>query len=120
MRDHPRDVVRLMGLHVWQEIRPRTLPYPTDAWLLPAAGLAALILRRSPGVGVVAAMTAVNLAGIALTWSVAGRFMAPVQPILAALVGAALVIVARRAWPSDPAARRRSETATPGPRGGSA
>ena len=41
-------------------------------------------------------MTAVNLVGIALTWSVAGRFMAPVQPILAALVGAALVIVARR------------------------
>jgi hypothetical protein len=96
MRDHPRDVVRLMGLHVWQETRPRTLPYPTDAWLLPAAALAALILRRSPGVGVVAAMTAVNLVGIALTWSVAGRFMAPVQPILAALVGAALVIVARR------------------------
>ena len=97
MRRHPRDVVRLMALHVWQEIRPRTLPYPTDAWLLPAAALAAWILRRHSGVDVVVAVTAVNLLGIALTWSVAGRFMAPVQPILAALVGAALVIGARRA-----------------------
>jgi hypothetical protein len=96
MRAHPRDVVRLMALHVWQEIKPRRLPYPTDAWLLPAAALAAWVLRRSPGVGIIVAMTAANLVGIALTWSMAGRFMAPVQPILAALVGALVVVFARR------------------------
>lgn len=109
MRAHPREVARLMVLHVWQEIRPRNSPYhPTDAWLLPMAALAAWVLRRSPGVSVIVAVTAVNLAGIALTWSVAGRFMAPVQPMLAALVGAALVVVLGRA-----AAAFRSRYARP-------
>jgi hypothetical protein len=95
---------------VWQEIRPRSSPYhPTDAWLLPMAALAAWVLRRSPGVGVILAVTAVNLAGIALTWSVAGRFMAPVQPMLAALVGAALVVVLGRAAAAFRSRYARSE-----------
>jgi hypothetical protein len=113
MRSHPRDVVRLMALHVWQEIRPRTLPYPTDAWLLPVAALAAWILRRSPGVGIIVAVTAVNLLGIALTWSVAGRFMAPVQPMLTALVGAALLVAARRVAEAVRTRRTRQREGAP-------
>jgi hypothetical protein len=108
IREHPLDTLRLMGLHVWQEIKPRTLPYPTGAWLLPVAAVAALYLRRSPGVGVVVSMVGVNIVGIALTWSVAGRFMAPVQPLLAALPGAMAVAVVRRAL--EVAARLRRRT----------
>lgn len=96
IREHPLDAVRLMGLHVWQEVKPRTRPYPTGAWLLPVAALAAVYLRRSPGVGMIASIVGVNILGIAMTWSVAGRFMAPMQPLLAALVGAMVVDVVRR------------------------
>jgi len=96
IREHPLDALRLMGLHVWQEVRPRTLPYPTGAWLLPVAAAAAVYLRRSPGVGVIVSMVGANIVGIALTWSVAGRFMAPVQPLLAALAGAMIVAMVRR------------------------
>jgi hypothetical protein len=96
MREHPQDALRLMGLHVWQEVRPRKLPYPTGAWLLPVAVVAAVYLRRSPGVWVIGPMIAANMVGIALTWSVAGRFMMPVQPLLAALAGAMAADVVRR------------------------
>jgi hypothetical protein len=95
IREHPLDALRLMFLHVWQETRPRRLPYPTGAWLLPAAMLAALYFRKSPGIGVILSIVGANILGICLTWSVGGRFMAPVQPILAALVGAAIVAVPR-------------------------
>ncbi|HEX6736888.1 MAG TPA: hypothetical protein VF310_01315, partial [Vicinamibacteria bacterium] len=96
MREHPWDTLRLMGLHVWQEVKPRRLPYPTGAWLLPVAIVAAVYFRRSPSVWVIAPMIGANLAGIALTWSVAGRFMMPVQPLLAALAGAMAADVVRR------------------------
>jgi hypothetical protein len=95
MREHPLDTLRLMGLHVWQEVKPRSLPYPTGSWLLPLAALAAVYLRRSEGVGVVVLMMAANMLGIALTWSARGQFMAPVQPMLAALVGAMAVAAVR-------------------------
>ena len=85
-----------MALHVWQEVKPRTRPYPTGAWLLPVAAAAALYLRRSPGVRVVVAMVGANLLGIALTWSARGQFIAPIQPMMAALVGALAAAVARR------------------------
>ncbi len=96
IREHPLDALRLMGLHMWQEVMPRRLPYPTGAWLLPVAALAAVYLRRSAGVGVIVLMVAANMLGIALTWSARGQFMAPVQPMLAALAGAMAVAVARR------------------------
>jgi hypothetical protein len=80
---------------MWQEVKPRRLPYPTGAWLLPLAALAAVYLRRSAGVGVIVLMVAANMLGIALTWSARGQFMAPVQPMLAALVGAMAAAVAR-------------------------
>jgi hypothetical protein len=95
IRENPQDALRLMGMHVWQEVKPRRLPYPTGAWLWPVAALAAVYLRRSPGVGVIVLMVAANTLGIALTWSARGQFIAPVQPMLAALAGAMAVAVAR-------------------------
>src|SRR5262249_42765382 len=95
---HPGGALRLAWLHVWQEIKPRDEPTPTGAWLLPAAIVAAIVLWRRQGVFVIVWMTAVNIAAIAATWSVGGRFMLPVQPILAALVGAAAVDLTRRVY----------------------
>jgi hypothetical protein len=95
IRENPQDALRLMGQHMWQEVKPRRLPYPTGAWLLPIAALGAVYLRRSAGVGVIALMVAANMLGIALTWSARGQFMAPIQPMLAALVGAMAVVMVR-------------------------
>jgi hypothetical protein len=95
VRENPADALRLMGLHMWQEVKPRRLPYPTGAWLLPIAALGAIVLHRSAGARVVVLMVAANMLGIALTWSARGQFMAPVQPMLAALVGALAAAVAR-------------------------
>ena len=94
MRGHPGDVVRLMWMHVRQEIKPHGSPFVDS--LLYLAGAAALLFRRSPAVKVVALMLCANLFGIALTWSVEGRFMVPLQPLLIALVGAMAAVVVRQ------------------------
>ena len=94
MKEHPLDVLALMRLHVWQEIRPRRDWLAT--WLLPLAGVAALVLRKSPGISAVVLMLGANLLSIAMTYSASGRFMVPVQPLLICLVSAMLVAVARR------------------------
>jgi hypothetical protein len=95
IRENPLDALRLMGMHMWQEVKPRRLPYPTGAWLWPVAALAAVYLRRSAGVGVIVLMVATNMLGIAMTWSARGQFIAPIQPMLAALAGALAAAVAR-------------------------
>ena len=46
--------------------------------------------------GVIVSIVGANILGIALTWSVGGRFMAPVQPLLAALAGAMVVALVRQ------------------------
>ena len=84
IREHPLDALRLMGLHVWEEVKPRRLPYPTGAWLWPVAALAAVYLRRSAAVRVIVLMVAANALGIALTWSARGQ-LTPGQPMRAAL-----------------------------------
>lgn len=89
MRDHPREVIRLMGLHVWQEIRPQGR-IPWD-WLLPAGLVALLFFSTAPGTGPIALMLAAQLLSVALTWGAGGRFMIPVHPFLVALVCAMLV-----------------------------
>jgi hypothetical protein len=94
MMENPVDVLRLMRLHVWQEIRPRR-----DAlanWLLPLAAASAVVLWRSAGVWVLVLMIGANLMSIAMTYSASGRFMVPVQPLLIALASAMPVAVARR------------------------
>jgi hypothetical protein len=96
MREHPMDVLRLMGLHVWQEIRPRNRG--VWDWLLPAACVSLVLLGKSPGTVGVALMLVANLFSIAMTWGAGGRFMLPVQPLMLALVSAAIVLILTRTW----------------------
>jgi hypothetical protein len=91
MLAHPREVIQLMRLHVWQELRPRR-----DVllmWLLPAAAVAVLIFRKKMATWVIVLMVAANVMSIAMTYSASGRFMVPVQPLLIALAGAMVAAV---------------------------
>ena len=94
MLAHPSEVLQLMRLHVWQEIRPRR-DFLAN-WLLPVAGLAVLFFRKSPGAWVIALMVAANILSVAMTYSASGRFMVPVQPLLIALVAALFVGIPKR------------------------
>jgi len=94
MQRHPADVARLMWLHVRQELKPHGDLFVDSLLYLAAA--AALLFRRAPAVKVVALMFCANVFGIALTWSVEGRFMVPLQPLLVALVGAMAAVVVRQ------------------------
>jgi len=95
MLDNPRDVVRLMWLHVSQELTPGREFY--TKWLLPLAGVAALVLFRSPAAWTVVFVVCANVLSIAMTYSAHGRFMVPMQPLLVALLSAGLVTVVRQA-----------------------
>ncbi|HKY23136.1 MAG TPA: hypothetical protein VJM31_18115 [Vicinamibacterales bacterium] len=95
MLEHPSDVLQLMRLHVWQEIRPRRDVLTN--WLLPAAGLAVLCFGTSSAAWVIALMVCANILSIAMTYSASGRFMVPMQPLLIALIAAMLVSVPWRA-----------------------
>ena len=97
MRGHPFDVARLMWVHIWQEVRPRG--NGISDWLLPAAGAGTLVLRNAPGISAVIFLVCANLAAIAMTYSNLGRFIVPLEPLLAAVVGAAVVTLARQAVP---------------------
>jgi hypothetical protein len=91
MLAHPREVMQLMRLHVWQELRPRR-----DVllqWLLPAAAVAVLIFWKKTATWVIVLMVAANVMSIAMTYSASGRFMVPVQPLLIALAGAMVAAV---------------------------
>ena len=59
--------------------------------------MSALILWKFPGAWVLALIVCGNILSIAMTYSAGGRFMVPVQPLLAALIGAAVVYVPRQA-----------------------
>jgi hypothetical protein len=98
MLEHPFEVLHLMRLHVWQEIRPRG--DFLSRWLLPTAALAALVLRKSPGVPAIVLMVCANILSIAMTYSAGGRFNVPVEPLLTALVAAMVVTLLQRtlAW----------------------
>ena len=96
MIDNPDQVLHLMWLHVSQELKPGRDLY--SKWLLPAAAVAALVLWRFPGVWVLVLIVSGNILSIAMTYSAGGRFMVPVQPLLAALVAAGLVYAPSQAW----------------------
>ncbi|MEO5740678.1 MAG: hypothetical protein ABIS29_08805, partial [Vicinamibacterales bacterium] len=95
MVDNPFQVLELMRLHVSQELKPGRDLY--SRWLLPAAAVSALILRTFPGVWVLVLIVLGNILSVAMTYSAGGRFMVPTQPLLAALVAAAVVYVLRQA-----------------------
>jgi len=103
---NPRDVLDLMRLHVWQEIKPHGDPF-TD-YLPLVAVLCAVWFRKTAPARLILLMFAANLFGIAMTWSVGGRFLVPLFPMFIAVVGAAGAVVARRAIE---AGDRRIETA---------
>lgn len=94
MMHNRMDVLRLVVLHVWQEIRPRGDRF--SDWLFPAAALAAFVLGRSRGVGIVIAFACLSLLSVGLTWSAEGRFMVPMQPLLVALVAAMATVLVRQ------------------------
>lgn len=96
MIENPRDVLRLMWLHVSQELKPGRDFF--SRWLLPCAGLAALVLWRSPGAWTVVLVIAANILSIAMTYSAGGRFMVPVQPLMVALFAAGLMTLIGQAW----------------------
>jgi hypothetical protein len=90
MLAHPREVVRLMGLHVWQELRPRS--GRTDWMLLVSfVAVALVIFHRHPATPIVALVLAAMFASIALTWGSIGKFVVPVLPIAVAMVAAMAV-----------------------------
>jgi hypothetical protein len=107
MLDNPRDVLWLMWLHVSQELRPGRDFF--TKWLLPLAGVAAIVLARLPGVWTIVLVVCANILSIAMTYSAGGRFMVPMQPLLVALFAAGLVTVLRQAF----TLLRRSPAATP-------
>ena len=95
MMENPGQVLHLMRLHVSQELKPGRDFY--SRWLLPAAAASALVLWKFPGVWVLALIVCGNILSVAMTYSAGGRFMVPVQPLLAALVAAAVVYGPRQA-----------------------
>ena len=95
MLANPGPVLDLMWLHVAQELKPGRDFY--SRWLLPSAAVAALVLWRFPGVWVLVLMVCANILSVAMTYSAGGRFMVPVQPLLVALMAAAVVYVPRQA-----------------------
>jgi hypothetical protein len=95
MMDNPGQVLHLMRLHVSQELKPGRDIY--SRWLLPAAAVSALVLWKFPGVWVLVLIVCGNILSVAMTYSAGGRFMVPVQPLLVALVAAAVVYVPRQA-----------------------
>ncbi len=107
MLDNPRDVVRLMWLHVSQELKPGNDFF--SRWLLPLAAIAALVLRSQPGVWTIVLVVGANILSIAMTYSAGGRFMVPMQPLLVALVSAGVVVMFRQTW----TLLRRSPAAIP-------
>jgi 4-amino-4-deoxy-L-arabinose transferase-like glycosyltransferase len=95
MMENPGQVLYLMRLHVTQELKPGRDVY--SRWLLPAAAVGAVILWKFPAAWVLTLIVCANILSIAMTYSAGGRFMVPVQPLLAALIGGALVYGLRQA-----------------------
>jgi 4-amino-4-deoxy-L-arabinose transferase-like glycosyltransferase len=94
MLAHPREVIRLMYLHVWQELRPRR--GRTDWMLLVSAVAVALVVfRRHPATPIVALVFAAMLGSVALTWGSIGKFVVPVLPVSVAMVAALVVEILR-------------------------
>jgi 4-amino-4-deoxy-L-arabinose transferase-like glycosyltransferase len=90
MLQRPLEVIQLMFLHVYKEVKPAAPANGNVAseWLLFLGALAAFVFRKSQGVGIIVLFVALNIIGIALTWSAGGRFMAPAHPLIVALVAA--------------------------------
>ena len=97
MREHPSDVLRLMWLHIWQEVQaarqwdPRLAAPCSCPWIDRS--------QKNARMSAVIVLVCANLAGVAMTYSNLGRFMVPLEPLLAGVVGAGVVTLARQALP---------------------
>jgi hypothetical protein len=89
MMENPGQVLYLMRLHVTQDLKPGRDFY--SRWLLPAAAIGAVVLWKFPAAWVLTLIVCANILSIAMTYSAGGRFMVPVEPLLAALVAGGLV-----------------------------
>jgi hypothetical protein len=65
--------------------------------------VAAFALRRHAAARLVPLMVGATLFSIAMTWSVGGRFIVPLYPVLMALIGAAAASIIRRIIAADAA-----------------
>jgi hypothetical protein len=99
MSRNPKDVLRLMYLHVWQEVRPHREGLAD--WLLPLGLLGVFFFRQSPAARLIVVMVGATLFSIAMTWSVGGRFIVPLYPVLTALVAALAAMLVRRVIADD-------------------
>ena len=99
---NPHKLPLLAVLRVMSEIRPRQL---TDLYILAFAVLGGILYRRSDEVRLSLGLILACLFGIAITWSVAGRFVFPILvPIhlLAALAAAHAWKTAIQGVPNQP------------------
>jgi hypothetical protein len=96
MLDNPPLVLQLMWMHVAQELKPGRDLF--SRWLLPAAAASVLVLWRFPGVWVLVLIVCATILSVAMTYSAGGRFMVPVQPLLVALIAAAISYGGGQAW----------------------
>ncbi|MCH2210602.1 MAG: glycosyltransferase family 39 protein [Fuerstiella sp.] len=73
---HPTDSVRLAGMKIWQEYRPR-LP---GEWLICVMAVVGFLLTvRRPDTCVFIGLHLISCLVIAVTWSVEGRFVMPLM-----------------------------------------
>jgi 4-amino-4-deoxy-L-arabinose transferase-like glycosyltransferase len=94
MSQHALAVMKLMVLHIWQELRPNK--HIAADVLLVMGVLAAVFFRKSPDIRAMSLFFCLNILSVSLTWSVQGRFMIPVQPLLISLTGAIVAEFARK------------------------
>jgi hypothetical protein len=57
-----------------------------------------MFFRKSPEVGAMSLFFCLNILSVSLTWSVQGRFMIPVQPLLISLTGAMMAGFCAKAY----------------------
>lgn len=97
MRNNPAATVKLMGLHIWQEVKPRGDLFRILLMLGSALGIG--IYWRNPAAKIVLLLLVLNLACIAATWGIGdGRLLVPIQPLQMLMTGLVLAILVRQLY----------------------
>lgn len=95
IREHLADMPRLAAWKVVSE----WWPWLSRRWpILLLAALGAWALRRHPLVMCVAFAVVATTLGVAMTWAVAGRFVAPLHPLIHLFAGVGAWSVIAHAW----------------------
>lgn len=102
IRGHIADMPALAAWKVLSEWRP----WLTRRWpILLLAVIGAWALRKQPLVWCAVFATLVTTLGVAMTWAVAGRFIAPLHPLIHLLAGVGVWSIAVSAWQRASATR---------------